>query len=88
MLESFLSGGHAAELILALVCCEFLALLLQHRRGRGAPLRHWLSPLLAGAFLVIALRLAQSTAPQELLGLSLAAAGVAHLLGVKSRWRG
>lgn len=88
MLERFLSGGHAADLILALVCCELLALLLRQRRGVGAPPRHWLSPLLAGAFLVIALRLAQSNAPQELLGLSLAAAGVAHLLGAKSRWRG
>ncbi|WP_439106982.1 hypothetical protein [Congregibacter sp.] len=87
-LTGFLASGHAAELILVLVLCELAFLSLRYFRGRGAPPRYWLSPLLAGAFLVIALRLAQSNAPAELLGVVLAAAGVAHLGGYASRWRG
>lgn len=88
LVKNFLVSGHAAELILALVCCEFLFLSFRYFRGVGSPPRAWLSPLLAGAFLVIALRLAQSGAPAEFLGLALAAAGVAHFIGYGSRWHG
>lgn len=85
-LKNFLASGHAAELILILVCCEFIFLWFRYRRASGPPPRRWLSPLLAGAALVIALRLAQSNAPTELLGLALAVAGMAHLMGYRQRW--
>ncbi|EAQ96250.1 hypothetical protein [Congregibacter litoralis] len=88
VIKDFLASGHAAELILVLVCCEFLFLSVRYWRGVGSPPRAWLSPLMAGAFLVIALRLAQSDAPEEFLGLALAAAGIAHLMGYGSRWHG
>ncbi|WOJ96431.1 hypothetical protein R0137_14425 [Congregibacter brevis] len=87
-LDDFLRGGHAAELILLLVFCELLFLSFRCIRGVGAPPRRWLSPLLAGAFLVLALRLAQSGASGEMLGVALAVAGVAHLMGYASRWHG
>jgi hypothetical protein len=85
-LESFLNGGHAAELILVLVLCESAVLWLRYRRGEGPAPARWLSPLLAGAALVLALRLAQTDAPAELLGIALAVAGLAHLLGYRQRW--
>ena len=88
MLETFLTRGHAADLILLLVLAEGLLLWLRHRRGQGAPLMRWLSPLLAGAALVLTLRLAQTGAPAEALGALLAVAGVAHLMGYRERWFG
>ncbi|EED32398.1 conserved hypothetical protein [gamma proteobacterium NOR5-3] len=87
-LQSFVLGGYAAALILALVCCELAVLWFRYRYKEGASPRQWLSPLLAGAALVCALLLAQVNAPQELLGLALAAAGVAHLMGYRQRWYG
>ena len=86
LIEKFLVGGGAALLILALVCLEAAALTLRHRRGAGAPLLRWLSPMLAGAALVTALWLAQRGAPPLALGPPLALAGLAHLLGAKERW--
>jgi hypothetical protein len=85
-LESFLNGGHAAELILVLVLCESAVLWLRYRRGNGPAPSRWLSPLLAGAALVLALRFSQAGAPAELLGITLAVAGIAHLLGYRQRW--
>ncbi|WOJ93518.1 hypothetical protein R0135_17320 [Congregibacter variabilis] len=87
-LRAFLVGGHAAELIVALVCCELAFLWFRFRYRAGAHPRQWLSPLLAGAALVVALRLSQSGAPEELLGLALAVAGLAHLMGYRQRWYG
>lgn len=86
MLDAFLNGGHAAELIFMLVLCEAAVLWLRYRRGDGPAPAKWLSPLLAGAALVLALRLSQAGATPELLGISLAVAGVAHLLGYRQRW--
>jgi hypothetical protein len=85
-LEWFLSSGHAAELILLLVVLEGLFLWLRYRRGVGSAPGKWLSPLVAGAALVLALRLVQGGAYAGLTGLSLAIAGVAHLLGSRQRW--
>lgn len=86
MLESFLTEGHAAELILAIVALEFLLLWWRFRRGGGAPPSRWVSQLVAGAALVTALRLAQGGAQAEWLGMALAVGGIAHLLGFRQRW--
>ncbi|MDP5055034.1 MAG: hypothetical protein NWP69_14695 [Congregibacter sp.] len=86
-LRDFLASGHAAELILVLVCAESAFLWLRYRRGSGSAPRQWLSPLLAGAALATALRLAQSGAPEEFLGVALAVAGIAHLAGYRQRWQ-
>ena len=92
-LEGFLLSGRAADLILLLVVLEALALLLWRRRrvtqGRGpqVPLARWLSPLVAGAALVLALRLALTGGSAPLMGLALAVAGVAHLAGYRQRWQ-
>jgi hypothetical protein len=86
MLDRFLTGGGAANLILVLVLCEFAVLWVRYRRGLGAPPGQWLSPLLAGAALVLALRFFQGGAPPALLGVTLAVAGLAHLMGYRQRW--
>jgi hypothetical protein len=86
MLESFLTSGYAAQLILAIVALESVLLWWRYRRGDGAPPSRWLSQLVAGAALVTALRLAQGGASAELLGMALAVGGTAHLLGYRQRW--
>jgi hypothetical protein len=86
-LEAFLRSGRAADLILLIVFLEAAFLLFLQLRGRAPPPGRWLSPLVAGAALVWALRLALTGGPLPLLGLALAAAGIAHLAGYRQRWR-
>ncbi len=72
------------DLVLAALVVEFAALLVFGRRRRWSA-RRLLPNLAAGAFLVLALRVAvhgQGIAP---MGLFLAAAGVAHLLDLRRR---
>lgn len=88
-LEKFLQTGHAADLILLLVFLEGLALFLRHRaaaRDQRVPVSRWLSPLLAGAALVIALRLALTDGAPGPIALALLVAGLAHLGGARQRW--
>jgi hypothetical protein len=85
-INTFLDDGHAAELILLVVIIEFAVLLWRYLRRGGAPPGQWLSPLVAGASLVLALRLAQGEAAPQFIGLALICAGVAHLAGYRQRW--
>ncbi|MEM9396443.1 MAG: hypothetical protein AAF991_03120, partial [Pseudomonadota bacterium] len=80
----FLTGGEAALLILLIVALEGIALSLrQFKRNDSVPLLQWLSPLLAGGALVLALFLSQRNAPPELLGICLLCAGLAHASGYR-----
>ena len=86
--EGFLASGQAAGLVLLIVFLEGGLLLMRHLRARPerASVVSWLSPLLAGAALVVALLLVQSGASPRYLGLALTVAGVAHLMGYRQRW--
>jgi hypothetical protein len=86
-LETFLTSGAAAALILAFVALEALPLFLRWRAGRGSPPAAWLSQLLAGACLVGALLAEQRDAAAPVLGSLLFLAGCAHLGGYRQRWR-
>ncbi|CAN0585265.1 unnamed protein product, partial [Ectocarpus sp. 12 AP-2014] len=46
----------------------------------------WLSPLGAGAALVVALWLSQTNAAPQWIGLALTLAGLSHLAGFRRRW--
>lgn len=85
-LEEFLRSGRAADVILCLVLLETLLLFWRQRGDKRVPVGRWLSPLLAGAALVVALRLALTGGSAELLALMLLGAGVAHLSGFRQRW--
>lgn len=85
-LEAFLRSGRAADLILLIVLLEGALLAVRQLRGGAPPLGRWLSPLVAGAALVLALRLALTDGPVPLLGLALSVAGIAHLAGYRQRW--
>jgi len=78
---------HPVDAILLLLGVEAVALALWHRRtGRGPAPRRLLPNLLAGAFLLAALRTALSDGPETLLLLWLAAALLAHLVDLRGRW--
>ncbi len=81
--------GRLVDLILVLTAIEATCLVLYWRwRGRGIAPLDLLPNLFAGAFLLLALRLALGGAGWELCCGSLAAAGVAHIVDLSRRWRG
>jgi hypothetical protein len=84
--ESLLSGGFMATVVLLVVALEGALLYFRWRR-RGAPApQRWLSQIVAGAFLVLALLVQQLSLHAFAVGACLAAAGLAHLAGYRSRW--
>jgi hypothetical protein len=82
-----MASFHPVDAILLLLGAEAVTLALWHRRtGRGPAPRRLLPNLLAGAFLLAALRTALSGGPETLLLLWLAAALFAHFLDLRGRW--
>jgi hypothetical protein len=87
MAELFASG-RLVDLILIIVVIEGGCLSIFWRsRRRGVSPGDLLPNLCAGAFLLLALRLALGGAGWELSCASLAAAGLAHLVDLSRRWR-
>ncbi len=85
-MAELLLSGRLIDLILALVALEVL--LLHLLRSRGAPpLAALLPNLLAGASLLLALRLALGQASWLWLALALATSLLAHLLDLRQRWQ-
>lgn len=88
MAELF-AGGRLVDVILILTAIEAACLVLYWRsRGRGIAPLDLLPNLFAGAFLLLALRLALGGASWELCCGSLAAAGFSHIVDLARRWRG
>lgn len=91
-LEAFLLGGPAAILVLLLVVIELCArIYTAFTRGEEISKDSWLSPLVAGLGLAVAL-VASQLASQEswapaVIGMALTVAGLAHLAGTRQRWR-
>jgi hypothetical protein len=85
-MAELLLSGRLIDIILLLVALEIV--FLHSLRSRGAPALATLLPnLLAGACLLLALRLALGQASWVWLALALAASLVAHLLDLRQRWR-
>ena len=85
-LEAFFATGQVADLLLALIAAEAAWLAWRRRTGRSAP-AGVMPFLLAGAALVLALRLALTEAWWGWIGLALAASGAAHAVDLAGRWR-
>lgn len=87
MMAEFFSSGHAADLALALIAIEALALGVMRRPGGG----RWIAvvwPFLAsGAALILALRAALVDAPWWCVAAALAASGVFHAVDLVRRLR-
>ncbi len=87
-MTDFLSGVHAVDLILAIVAFELVAFTLYwHMRRRGIAPAQLLPNLLAGASLLLALRLALSGYAWPWYVACLALAGVANVADLRQRWR-
>ena len=83
-----LRGVHAVDLVIGLVVLEAVAIGVHERlTGRGVALRDMLATLVAGLFLLLALRAALGGEDWTLVALPLAAAGVAHAVDLVRRWR-
>jgi len=86
-MADFFASGRAADLVLLVLALEALALLaFQRATGRGPAPRAVLALALPGVALVVALRLALTDAWWGWIGLALAAAFLAHLFDLRSRW--
>jgi len=87
-MSGLFESGRVVDLVLVLVVAE-AALLVWHRRrsGRGVPVAQALAFLAAGACLMLALRAALVDASWEWVAAPMAAAGAAHLLDLRLRWR-
>jgi hypothetical protein len=87
-MSAALASGHLVDAILALVAVEALVLFVLWQRGeRGIAPRDALPMLLAGAFLMLALRLSLTGAGWQAICFCLALGGLAHLVDLNRRWR-
>jgi hypothetical protein len=86
--STYFANGRIVDLILALVVVEAVVLLTYRRlTGRGIPGMGLLTNLLAGAFLLMALRSALIESHWALTAAWLAAALIAHIADLTQRWR-
>ena len=87
-MSAFFSDGRVADLVLAFMLLEGAILAVYRwRTGRGLAAGDLVGMLLAGAFLLMALRAALTGAPWGWIALWLVAALVAHIVDLVRRWR-
>ncbi len=87
-MAEWFASGRLVDLILALVAVEFVALALLWRSKRcGLSLADLLPNILAGALLLLALRLSLGGFGWLPCCACLAAAGIAHVVDIKRRWK-
>ncbi len=87
-MSGFFADGTVVDLILVFMLLEGIVLAVYRRRtGRGIAFVDLVAMLLAGAFLLLALRAALAGAPWSRIAIWLLAALVAHLVDLARRWR-
>lgn len=87
-MNEFVQSGRAVDCILVLIALEAALLgAVWWRTGRGIPPAVLLANLAAGAFLLLALRAALSSAAWPWIALPLLTSLAAHLLDLRTRWR-
>jgi hypothetical protein len=85
---AFLASAHVVDLILLIVAAESAALTLYWKKThRGISPAQLVPNLVAGALLLLALRLALSDFAWPWYTACLAAAGVANVADLSQRWR-
>lgn len=87
-MQELFASGRVIDLILVLMVIEAAAIGLYHRRtGRGLPVRTLVTVLLAGAFLLLALRASLTGADWPAIAIFLVLGLVSHLADLAGRWR-
>ena len=84
-MDELFRSPHLVDLILAVVALELIAVTWICRRGISP--RALLPNLLAGVFLLLAVRCALTGAPWFWLAGCLAASGIANAADLRQRWR-
>lgn len=80
MIDNFFTSGHLADLVLVVMAIEVLIIYVLMRRGRiDLPFRTYLFGVIAGCFIVLALRLALTDATGAMIAVALALSFVAHI---------
>ena len=88
-MSDLFASGRLVDLILLIVAIEAIVLIVYWRAtGKGIAPRNLLPNLIAGALLLLALRLTIAGAGWMAICGCLAAAGVANVVDVMRRWRG
>ena len=88
-MQQLVVSGRIVDLILLLVVVEIAVLgYIRARRGSGIAWRALLPNLVAGAALLLALRAAITGAAWPWIAVWLAAAGMAHVADLRTRWEG
>lgn len=87
-MDHLFAGGGLVDLILALMAIEVVALgVIWRATGRGIAPVDLLPNVLAGAFLLLALRAVLAQWGWSMACAFLAAAGLAHITDLARRWR-
>jgi hypothetical protein len=87
-MQDLFANGRIVDLILLLMVVEAAVLGLHNRlTGRGLPVRQVITVLLAGGFLMLALRASLTGASWSWVALFLGLGLVAHLADLAGRWR-
>ena len=87
LFEAWFQSGRVADIVVAVMVLEALALIaIRVIKGRGFAVRYVISNLMAGLFLVLALRAALTGAAWPWIAASLSAAFVAHIADLALRW--
>ena len=87
-MSDLFASGRLVDLILLIVAIEAVVLIVYwHKTGKGIAPRNLLPNLIAGALLLLALRLTLAQAGWMAICGCLAAAGVANVIDIMRRWR-
>lgn len=86
-MREIFSGTLLIDIVIAVTVIEWVLLTWWHRRtGRGIPMSELRATLMAGLYLMLALRASMMSAPWYLVALLLLAAGLSHAADLWRRW--
>lgn len=86
-MREIFSGTLLIDIVIAVTVIEWVLLSWWHRRtGRGIPMLELRATLLAGLYLMMALRASMVSAPWYVVALLLLAAGLSHAADLWRRW--
>jgi hypothetical protein len=87
IVREIFSGTLLIDIVIAVTVIEWVLLSWWHRRtGRGIPMSELRATLLAGLYLMMALRASMVSAPWYVVALLLLAAGLSHAADLWRRW--
>ena len=86
-MREIFSGTLLIDIVIAVTVIEWVLLSWWHRRtGHGIPMSELRATLLAGLYLMMALRASMVSAPWYVVALLLLAAGLSHASDLWRRW--